>query len=92
MDRNGVSGTAEKFGVILPVILRITFSLVLWTLGATTMTIAEARTVPTTSTKQEDSNPQLTRWAALTAPPGVFYATNYSASGFLSCEQFREGW
>ena len=57
--------------MILPVILRITFSLVLWTLGVTTMTIVEARSDSLTSTKQEENNPQLTRRAALTTPPGA---------------------
>jgi len=71
VNRNAVSGEG-KFRVILPVILRITFSLVLWTLGVTTMTIAEASGDPVTSTKQEENNPQLTRRAALTTPPGVF--------------------
>jgi len=32
------------FGVVLPVILRITFCLAMWTLGVMTITIAEART------------------------------------------------
>jgi hypothetical protein len=44
MNRNSVSGTAGKVRVILPVILRITFCLAMWTLGVTTMTIAEAQT------------------------------------------------
>jgi hypothetical protein len=44
MNRNAVSGAAGKFRLILPVILRITFCLAMWTLGATTMTIAEAQT------------------------------------------------
>lgn len=44
MDRNGVSGAAERFRVILPAILRITFCLAMWTLGVMTMTIAEAQT------------------------------------------------
>ena len=44
MDRNRVRGAAEKFRVILPAILRITFCLVMWTLGVMTMTIAEAQT------------------------------------------------
>lgn len=35
------SGTPRKIHVILPVILRIAFSLVLWTLGAATMTLVE---------------------------------------------------
>jgi hypothetical protein len=44
MNRNSVSGTAGKVRVILPVILRITFCLAMWTLGVMTMTIAEALT------------------------------------------------
>jgi hypothetical protein len=44
MNRNAVSGAAGKFRVILPVILRITFCLAMWTLGAMTLTIAEAQT------------------------------------------------
>jgi hypothetical protein len=44
MDRNVVRGAAAKFRVILPVILRITFCLAMWTLGAMSMTIAEAQT------------------------------------------------
>jgi hypothetical protein len=44
MDRNVVREAAEKARVILPVILRITFCLVMWTLGTRTMTIAEAQT------------------------------------------------
>jgi hypothetical protein len=44
MNRNSVSGTAGKVRVILPVILRITFYLAMWTLGVMTMTIAEAQT------------------------------------------------
>jgi len=44
MNRNGVSGAVEKPWVILPVILRITFCLAMWTLGVMTMTIAEAQT------------------------------------------------
>jgi len=43
MNRNGVSGAVEKPWVILPVILRITFCLAMWTLGVMTITIAEAR-------------------------------------------------
>ncbi len=39
-----VSGTAGKVRVILPVILRITFCLAMWTLGAMPMTIAQAQT------------------------------------------------
>jgi hypothetical protein len=44
MDRNVVRGAAEKFRLILPVILRIAFCLAMWTLGAMSMTIAEAQT------------------------------------------------
>jgi len=44
MDRNTVREAAGKFRVILPVILRITFCLAMWTLGAMSMTIAEAQT------------------------------------------------
>jgi hypothetical protein len=44
MHRNVVRGTIEKVRVILPVILRITFCLAMWTLGALSMTIAEAQT------------------------------------------------
>jgi len=44
IDRNVVRGAAEKVRVILPVILRVTFCLAMWTLGARTMTIAEAQT------------------------------------------------
>jgi len=44
MDRRVVRGAAEKTRLILPVILRITFCLVMWTVGAMTMTIAEAQT------------------------------------------------
>ena len=44
MNRNGVSKAAGKLRVILPVILRITFCLAMWTLGVITMTIAEAQT------------------------------------------------
>jgi hypothetical protein len=73
MKRNSVREAVGKFRVILPVILRITFCLVMWTLGAMTMTIAEARTAPKTSTKKEDNNPRLTRWAALTKPPGALF-------------------
>ena len=42
MQGNVVRGAAEGSRVILPVILRITFCLAMWTLGA--MTIAEAQT------------------------------------------------
>jgi hypothetical protein len=72
MNRNTGSRAAGKFRVILPVILRITFSLVLWTLGVTTITITEAICDPLTSTRQKENNPQLTRRAALTTPPGGF--------------------
>ena len=44
MNKNAASGTAGAFRVILPAILRITFCLAMWTLGAMTMTIAEAQT------------------------------------------------
>jgi hypothetical protein len=44
MNGNGVSGTAARLRVILPVILRITFCLAMWTLGGMPMTIAEAQT------------------------------------------------
>jgi len=44
MSSNVVRGAAEKFRVILPVILRITFCLAMWTLGVITMSIAEAQT------------------------------------------------
>jgi hypothetical protein len=44
MNGNGANGVASKLRVILPVILRITFCLAMWTLGAMTMTIAEAQT------------------------------------------------
>ena len=44
MNKNAVSGTAGTFRVILPVILRITFCLAMWTLGVMTMTIAEPQT------------------------------------------------
>ena len=45
-DRNGgrTNRAAGKLRLILPVILRITCSLVLWTLGAATMTFAENQT------------------------------------------------
>ena len=41
VNGNRASGTPRKIHVILPVILRIAFSLVLWTLGAATMTLVE---------------------------------------------------
>ena len=44
MNRNVGRGAAEKYRVILPAILRITFCLALWTLGVMAMTIAEAQT------------------------------------------------
>ena len=73
MSENTFFGSAGKFRVILPVILRLTFCLAMWTLGVMTMTIAEPETAAKTFTKQtEDNNPQLTRRAALTTPPGVF--------------------
>jgi len=37
------SGEGRRIRVILPAILRITFSLVLWTLGAATMTLTETQ-------------------------------------------------
>jgi hypothetical protein len=71
MNRNTVSRAAGKIHVILPVILRITLSLALWTLGVTTTTIAEASSDPLAFTKQQENNPQLNRRAALTTSPGV---------------------
>ena len=44
MTERRTNGPAGKIRVILPVILRITFSLVLWTLGAATMTFSENQT------------------------------------------------
>jgi hypothetical protein len=44
MNRNDVTEAAGTFRVILPVILRITFCLAMWTLGVMTMSIAEAQT------------------------------------------------
>jgi len=44
MHGNVVRGAGEKLRAILPVILRITFCLAMWTLGVMTITIAEART------------------------------------------------
>ena len=44
MDRESFRGAAERFRVILPAILRITFCLAMWTLGVMTMTIVEAQT------------------------------------------------
>lgn len=72
LNGNAVSGAAQKFRVILPVILRITFCLAMWTLGAMRMTIAEARSDSLAFTKREENNPLLTRRAALTTPPGAF--------------------
>ena len=43
VNGNSADGMAGKIRVILPAILRITFSLVLWTLGAKTMTLPEAQ-------------------------------------------------
>jgi hypothetical protein len=40
----GARGVERQLRVILPVILRITFCLAMWTLGAMSMTIAEAQT------------------------------------------------
>ena len=42
MNGNSAKGMARKIRVILPVILRITFCLAMWTIGAMTMTVAEA--------------------------------------------------
>jgi hypothetical protein len=73
VNKNAVSGAAGKFRVILPVILRLTFCLAMWTLGAMTMIIAEPEAAEKAFTKQtDDNNPQLTRRATLTTPPGVF--------------------
>ena len=44
MNGNRTQGTTRTNRQILPVILRITFCLVLWTLGAATMTVVEAQT------------------------------------------------
>jgi hypothetical protein len=44
MNGNGANGVVSKLRVILPVILRITFCLAMWTMGAMTMTIAQAQT------------------------------------------------
>jgi hypothetical protein len=44
MGRNVFRGTTEKVRAILPVILRITFCLAMWTLGVKPMTIVEAQT------------------------------------------------
>jgi len=44
MNGNGTNNRRNKLCVILPVVLRITFCLALWTLGARTMTVIEAQT------------------------------------------------
>jgi len=44
MNSEVLRGVAQKARVILPVILRITFCLAMWTLGVMTMSIAEAQT------------------------------------------------
>jgi hypothetical protein len=44
MTERRTNRPAGKIRVILPAILRITFSLVLWTLGAATMTFSENQT------------------------------------------------
>lgn len=44
MNSNVTNGNARAIRQILPVVLRITFCLALWTLGAISMTIAEAQT------------------------------------------------
>lgn len=44
MNGNDPNRMTRKIRVILPVILRIAFSLVLWTLGAATMSVVEAQT------------------------------------------------
>ncbi len=44
MNGNTTHGTTRTIRQILPVVLRITFCLVLWTLGAASMTVAEAQT------------------------------------------------
>jgi len=46
MNSNIRQGAPRKITAILPVILRITFSLLLWTLGAATMNLAAAQTQP----------------------------------------------
>lgn len=43
MAERRANGLEQRTLVILPVILRITFSLVLWTLGTATMTLTEAQ-------------------------------------------------
>jgi len=44
MNSNATNGNARTVRQILPVILRITFCLALWTLGALSMTVVEAQT------------------------------------------------
>ena len=44
MSRNDANKIGSELRTILPVILRITFSLVLWTLGGATMTFSENQT------------------------------------------------
>ena len=44
MNSNTTNGSTRTIREILPVILRITFFLALWTLGAATMTVVEAQT------------------------------------------------
>jgi hypothetical protein len=44
MNSNSRQRTPRSFTAIVPVILRVTFSLVLWTLGAATMNLAAAQT------------------------------------------------
>jgi hypothetical protein len=43
VNGNALRGAEGKFRLILPAILRITFCLAMWTLGAMTLTIAEAQ-------------------------------------------------
>jgi hypothetical protein len=66
MNSNTTNGSARTIRQILPVILRITFCLALWTLGAMSMTVAEAqsrdqrvvRNLPVSRTRVEN----LQRW------------------------------
>jgi hypothetical protein len=44
MSRNDTNKIGSELRMVLPVILRITFCLALWTLGARTMTVVEAQT------------------------------------------------
>ena len=44
MNSNATNGNARTIRQILPVILRISFFLVLWTLGAATMSVVDAQT------------------------------------------------